>query len=78
MVIAIGTGVNLWEVLNSLMVGLKNIDWMKRGRISGKVGHCAKFLEDEKFSFQRAISKFVLEHDIPPDLVLNLDLTQLS
>ena len=30
-----------------------------------------RFLEEDKFSFQRAISKFVLEHDIPLDLLLN-------
>ena len=37
-----------------------------------------KVLEEEKFSFQRTISKFVLEHDILLDLVLNLDQTPLS
>ena len=37
----------------------------------------AKFLEEEVFSFQLAISKFVSEHDIPLDLVLNLDQTSL-
>ena len=37
-----------------------------------------KVLEEEKFSFQRTISKFVLEHDILLDLKLNLDQTPLS
>ena len=50
---------------------LKNMDWMKKEGTAGKVGPCAKFLEEDKFSFQRAISKFVLEHDIPLDLLLN-------
>ena len=39
---------------------------------------CVKFLEEEKLLFQRAISKFVLERDIPIDLVLNLDQAPLS
>ena len=43
---------------------------MKRKGATGKVESCAKILEVEKFSFQRAISKFVSEHDIPLDLVL--------
>ena len=47
------------------------MDWMKKEGTAGKVGPCAKFLEEDKFSFQRAISKFVLEHDIPLDLLLN-------
>ena len=43
---------------------------MKRKGATGKVESCAKILEVEKLSFQRAISKFVSEHDIPLDLVL--------
>lgn len=43
---------------------------MKKEGTAGKVGPCAKFLEEDKFSFQRAISKFVLEHDILLYLVL--------
>ena len=37
-----------------------------------------KFLEEEKFSYQREISRIILNHDIPLDLVLNLDQTPLS
>ena len=54
---------------------LKNMVWLKRKGTTGKVEPCAKFLEKEKCLFQRAISKFVSEHDIPLDLVLNLDQT---
>ena len=50
---------------------LKNMDWMKKEGTARKVGPCSKFLEEENFLFQRAISKFVLEHDIPLDLLLN-------
>ena len=35
---------------------LKNMDWVKRKGITGKVEPCAKFLEEEKFWSQRAIS----------------------
>ena len=57
---------------------LKDMDWVKRKRTTGKVESCSKFLEEEKFTFQRAISKFVSDHDIPLELVLNLDQTPLS
>ena len=52
---------------------LANMDWVKRKGTTGKVQFCAKFLRDEKFSFQCAISKCVSENDIPLDLVFNLD-----
>ena len=57
---------------------LKGMDWVKRKGTTGKVEPCPKFLEEEKFTFQRAISKFVSDHDIPLELVLNLDQTPLS
>ena len=49
-----------------------------RHRCPGKIESYAKFLEEEKFSLQRAISKFVSEHVIPLDLVFNLEQTPLS
>ena len=54
------------------------MDWVKRKGTTEEVEPCAKFLEAEKCSFERAISKFVSEHDIPLDLVFNLDQTPLS
>ena len=57
---------------------LKYMDWVKRKCITGKVEPCAKFSQEEKFPFQRSIFKFASEHDIPLDLVLNLDQTALS
>ena len=57
---------------------LANMDWVKRKGTTGEVQFCAKFLRDEKFSFQRAISKCVSENDIPLDLVFNLDQISLS
>ena len=57
---------------------LKSIDWVKRKGTTGKVETCPKFLEEEKLTFQRAISRFISDHDIPLELVLNLDQTPLS
>ena len=54
------------------------MDWVKRKGTTGKVEPSEKFLEEEKFTFQRAISQIVLEHAIPLDLALNLDQTPLS
>ena len=49
-----------------------------RHRCPGKIESYAKFLEEEKFLLQRAISKFVSEHVIPLDLLFNLEQTPLS
>ena len=51
---------------------LKNMNQVKRKKTTGtgKVEPSATFLKEERFSFQRAISKFVLEHDILLYLVL--------
>ena len=54
------------------------MEWVKRKGTTGKVQRSAKFLEDEKLSIHSTISKLVLEHYIPPDLLLNLDQTPLS
>ena len=52
--------------------------WVKWKGTTDKVEPSTLFVEEEKISFQRAISKVVLEHHIPPDVVLNLDQTPLS
>ena len=57
---------------------LKGMGWVKRKGTTGKVELCPKFLEEEKFTFQLAISKFASDHDIPLELVLNLDQTPPS
>ena len=51
---------------------------MKRKAATGKVERSHKFLEEERFTFQRAIAKAVSDHDIPMEPVLNLDQTPLS
>ena len=57
---------------------LKGMNWVKIKGTTGKLEPCPKFLEEENFTFQHAISKFVSDHDIPLELVLNLDQTPLS
>ena len=56
---------------------LKSMDWAKRKGTTGKVEPCSKFLEEEKFTFQRAIAKAISDHDMSIELVLNLDQTPL-
>ena len=54
------------------------MNWTKRKGTTGKVEPSKKFLEEEKFTFQRKISNVILDHDVPSALVLNLDQTPLS
>lgn len=57
---------------------LMKMNWSKRKGTTGKVDPSPQFLAEEKFTFQKAISTAVFEHDIPPSLVVNLDQTPLS
>ena len=57
---------------------LKSMDWVKRKGTTGKVEPCSKFLEEETFTFQLAIAKALSDHNVPMELVLNLDQTPLS
>ena len=54
------------------------MEWVKRQGTTGKVEPSEKFLQEEKFSYEREISRIILNHDIPLDPVLNLDQTPLS
>ena len=54
------------------------MNWTKRRDTTGKVEPSEKFLEEEKFTFQRKISNVILDHDVPSALVLNLDQTTHS
>ena len=57
---------------------LRSMDWVKRKATTGKVEPSTQFLAEEKFTFQKAISTYVHDHDIPTDLIINLDQTPLS
>ena len=52
--------------------------WTKRKGTTGKVEPSQQFLDEEKLIFQRNISTIIEDHDIPKDLILNLDQTPLS
>ena len=88
MIVAIGTGVVEPKILREFGGSLEFTEGSKRFERYG-LGEkkrdqwesrtlSPKFLEEEKFTFQRAISKFVSDHDIPLELVLNLGQTPLS
>ena len=57
---------------------LRSMDWVKRKATTGKVEPSTQFLAEEKFTCQKAISTYVHDHDIPTDLIINLDQTPLS
>ena len=57
---------------------LKSMNWTRRKGITGRVKPSKKFLEEEKFTFQGKILNFILDHDVPSALVLNLDQIPLS
>ena len=56
---------------------LKSMNWTKRKGTTGKVDPSDQFLLEEKLTFQRNIAEAMHEHDIPEDLVVNLDQTPL-
>ena len=57
---------------------LKYMNWTKRKVTIGKVEPSKKFLEEEKFTFQRKIKNVILDHDVPAALDFNLDQIPLS
>ena len=57
---------------------LKSMAWSKRKGTTGKIEPSKQFLLEEKLTFQRIISTIIEEHDIPKELILNLDQTPLS
>ena len=52
---------------------LKSMEWSKRKCTTGKIEPSKQFLLEEKLTFQRHIALIIEEHDIPKDLILNLD-----
>ena len=57
---------------------LQSMNWVKRKGTTGKVEPSVQLLAEEKFTFQKSISTVVYDHDIPADLIINLDQTPLS
>ena len=54
------------------------MNWTKRTGTTGKVEPSERFLLEEKLTFQKKISGVIFEHDIPKELIINLDQTPLS
>ena len=57
---------------------LESRKWTKKKSTTGKVEPSQQFFDEEKITFQRNISTIIEDHDIPKDLILNLDQTSLS
>ena len=57
---------------------LKSMEWSERRGTTGKIDPSKQFLLEEKLTFQRCIASIIEEHDIPKELILNLDQTPLS
>ena len=57
---------------------LKPKEWSKRKDTTGKIEPINQFLLEEKLTFQKRIASIIEEHDIPKELILNLDQTPLS
>ena len=57
---------------------IKSMNWNKRKDTTGKIEPSKQFLLEEKFTFQKKISGVIFEHDIPKELIINLDQTPLS
>ena len=54
------------------------MNWTKRKGTTGKIQPSKQFLLEEKLTFQKKISGVIFEHDIPKELIINLDQTPLS
>ena len=57
---------------------IKSMNWTKRKETTGKIEPPKQFLLEEKLTFQKKISGVTFEHDIPKELIINLDETPLS
>ena len=57
---------------------IKSMNWTKRKETTGKIEPPKQFLLEEKLTFQKKISGVIFEHDIPKELIINLDQTPLS
>ena len=56
---------------------MKSMEWSKSKDTTGTIEPSEQFLLEEKLAFQRRIASIIKEHDIPKELILNLDQTLL-
>ena len=52
---------------------IKSMNWTIRKRNTGTIEPSKQFLLEEKLTFQKKISSVIFEHDIPKELIINLD-----
>ena len=57
---------------------LKELNFTKRKATTGKIMPSPVFLSETKFDFQRKVAQAIVNHDIIPEMVINLDQTPLS
>ena len=57
---------------------IKSMNWTKTKGTTGKTEPTKQFLLEEELTFQKKISGVIFEHDIPKQLIMNLDQTPLS
>ena len=57
---------------------LQSVDWVKHKGTIGKVEPSVQVLAVGKFTFQKAISTIVYDHDIPGDLIVKVDQAPIS
>ena len=49
------------------------MNWTKRKGTTGKIEPSKQLLLEEELTFQKKISGVIFEHDIPKELIINLD-----
>ena len=54
------------------------MNWVKRKGTTGKIEPFQQSFLEEKLTFQKKISGAIFYHDIPKELIVNLDQTPLS
>ena len=57
---------------------IKSMNWTKTKGTTEKIEPSKQFLLEEKLTLQKKISGVIFEHDIPKELIINLDQTPLS
>ena len=49
------------------------MNWVKRKGTTGKIEPSPQLLAEKRFTIQKSIATVVYDHDIPSDLIINLD-----
>ena len=57
---------------------MKSLNWTKRKGTTVKIELSKQFLLEEKLTSRKQISGVIFKHDIPKELIINLDQTPLS